>query len=165
MNKIHRQVTLPYSALQMYALVNDVNAYPEFLPWCEKTRILRQNGNELDASITLKKGAIRKTFATRNLNTPGKQIEVGLLNGPFRSLAGHWYFHDLPDGSSIVRLEMEFEFASRFLDMAIGPVFREIVRNLVSSFQRRAIHIYGQEGKQTDAPRAEEDNKDSHDHD
>ncbi len=144
MNKIHRQVTLPYTALQMFALVNDVGSYPDFLPWCERTRILRVQGNELDASITLKKGAVRKTFSTRNVNIPGKRIQVNLINGPFRSLSGFWYFHDVPDGGSIVRLEMEFEFASRILDMAVGPVFREIVRNLVTSFQRRAVQVYGQ---------------------
>ena len=145
MNKIQRQVTLPYSALQMYALVNDVPSYPDFLPWCEKARILRQQGNELDASITLKKGGVRKSFSTRNRNIPGQQIEVSLLSGPFRSLSGHWRFHDLPDGGSVVRLEMEFEFASRLLEMAIGPVFREVLKNLVTAFQRRAITVYGDE--------------------
>lgn len=139
---IQREVTVPFSAEQMFALVNDVQAYPEFLPWCEQTQVLRAAGNELDASITLKKGAIRKTFATRNFNQPGRQIQVTLLDGPFRSLEGYWYFEDQPDGGSRVVLDMQFEFANRLLDRAIGPVFREIVKNLVNAFKRRAFSMY-----------------------
>lgn len=150
MTKISRQIQVPYSALQMYALVNDVAAYPDFLPWCEAARVLKVNGNEMDASITLKVGALRKTFSTRNANEPGNRIQVSLLSGPFKSLNGYWSFHDLEAGGAIVRLEMSFEFANRLVDMAIGPVFREIVRNLVTAFQQRAASVYGSEGRHDD---------------
>lgn len=143
MTNITRQIQVPYSAAQMYHLVNDVAAYPEFLPWCDASRVLRVQGNEMDASITLKVGALRKVFTTRNQNEPGKTIIVSLLNGPFKSLDGFWSFRDLPDGGSVVRLNMSFEFSSKLLDMAIGPVFREIVRNLINSFQHRAVAVYG----------------------
>lgn len=143
MTTITRQIQVPYSAAQMYHLVNDVAAYPDFLPWCEAARVLRVQGDEMDASITLKVGALRKVFATRNKNDPGKKIVVSLLNGPFKTLNGFWSFHDLPDGGSMVRLNMSFEFSSKLIDMAIGPVFREIVRNLVAAFQQRAVAVYG----------------------
>jgi len=139
---IQREVTVPFSAEQMFALVNDVQSYPEFLPWCEQTQLLREAGNELDASITLKKGAIRKTFSTRNYNQPGRQIQVTLLDGPFRHLDGYWRFEDLADGGSRVQLYMQFEFANRLLEYAIGPIFREIVKSLVNAFKRRAFSIY-----------------------
>jgi ribosome-associated toxin RatA of RatAB toxin-antitoxin module len=143
MTNISRQIQVPYSALQMYALVNDVASYPDFLPWCDAARVLKVNGNEMDASITLKVGALRKAFSTRNANEPGNRIQVSLLSGPFKSLNGFWAFHDLETGGSVVRLEMSFEFANRLVDMAIGPVFREIVRNLVGAFQQRAVAVYG----------------------
>ncbi|OZB77571.1 MAG: ubiquinone-binding protein, partial [Halothiobacillus sp. 13-55-253] len=95
MTNITRQIHVPYSAAQMYHLVNDVAAYPEFLPWCDASRVLRVQDNEMDASITLKVGALRKVFTTRNINDPGKKIVVSLLNGPFKSLDGFWSFNDL----------------------------------------------------------------------
>lgn len=142
---IERQVDVPFSALQMYALVNDIDAYPDFLPWCEQTRILQASGDEVEASITLKKGAIRKTFVTRNHNEPGSRIVVTLVDGPFRHLDGFWGFEDLPDGGSRVTLDMRFEFSNRLLERAIGPVFREIVKNLVGSFRKRAFQVYPRE--------------------
>jgi ribosome-associated toxin RatA of RatAB toxin-antitoxin module len=83
-------------------------------------------------------------FTTRNQTEPGKKIIVSLLNGPFKSLDGFWSFHDLADGGSMVRLNMSFEFSSKLVDMAIGPVFREIVRNLITAFQHRAVAVYGE---------------------
>lgn len=143
MTNITRQIHVPYSAAQMYHLVNDVAAYPEFLPWCDASRVLRVQDNEMDASITLKVGALRKVFTTRNINDPGKKIVVSLLNGPFKSLDGFWSFNDLAEGGSMIRLNMSFEFSSKLVDMAIGPVFREIVRNLITAFQHRAVAVYG----------------------
>lgn len=143
---IERQVDVPFSALQMYALVNDIDAYPDFLPWCEKTQILRASGDEVEASITLRKGAIRKSFVTRNHNEPGSRIVVTLVDGPFRHLDGYWQFEDLPEGGSRVILDMRFEFANRFLERAIGPLFREIVKSLVGAFRKRAFEVYPREG-------------------
>ncbi len=154
MTTISRQIQVPYTAAQMFALVNDVAAYPQFLPWCESARVMRVEGAQMDARIAMKVGAFRKSFATRNQNTPGERIVVSLLDGPFKSLNGSWVFSDLPatvasDGSrvpggSVIRLDMTFEFANKLIDMAIGPIFREIVRNLVGAFQARATSVYGQ---------------------
>ncbi len=141
--EISRHIQVPYSAAQMFALVNDVAAYPQFLPWCDSARVLRVEGDDMDARIGMKLGAFHKSFATRNHNEPGKKIVVSLLDGPFKSLNGHWSFHDLPEGGSIVRLNMHFEFATRLIDLAIGPIFREIVRNLVNAFEQRAQVVYG----------------------
>ncbi|MBN2871995.1 MAG: type II toxin-antitoxin system RatA family toxin [Halothiobacillaceae bacterium] len=142
---IEREVDVPFTALQMYALVSDIDAYPDFLPWCEQTRILSTSGDEVEASITLRKGAIRKSFVTRNHNEPGSRIVVTLVDGPFRHLDGYWAFENLPDGGSRVTLDMRFEFANRFLEAAIGPVFREIVKSLVGAFRKRAFEVYPRE--------------------
>jgi len=142
MTTIRRNVIVPYSAEQMFRLVNAIEDYPDFLPWCERTRVISCTPHEVCASISLKKGAIRKTFTTRNDVLPGRQIDVHLVDGPFRKLHGFWRFQDLSQGGSVVVLEMHFEFANRLLDMAIGPVFREIVGSLVTSFRRRADQVY-----------------------
>ncbi|WP_407276741.1 type II toxin-antitoxin system RatA family toxin [Halothiobacillus sp. DCM-1] len=141
--EISRHLRVPYTAGQMYALVNDVAAYPKFLPWCDSARVLREIPEEMDARIGMKLGAFHKSFATRNRNEPGKKIEVSLLDGPFKSLQGAWSFHDLPDGGSIIRLNMQFEFSTRLVELAIGPIFREIVRNLIQAFEQRAQAVYG----------------------
>lgn len=143
---ISRHIQVPFTADQMYALVNDVAAYPQFLPWCDSARVLRVDGHIMDARIGMRLGAFHKSFATRNHNEPGKKIEVSLLDGPFKSLSGHWSFHDLPDGGCMVRLNMQFEFATRLVELAIGPVFREIVRNLIHAFEQRAQAVYGADG-------------------
>lgn len=145
MTTIRRNVTVPYSAEQMYRLVNDVEAYPDFLPWCERTELHHASESFVEASITLRKGSIRKRFSTRNELVPGREIRIHLLDGPFRRLEGSWRFRDLEQGGSLVLLEMQFEFANRLLDMAIGPVFREIVGSLVNSFRRRADEVYAPE--------------------
>ncbi|MGC9457015.1 MAG: type II toxin-antitoxin system RatA family toxin [Halothiobacillaceae bacterium] len=145
MTTIRRNVTVPYSAEQMYRLVNDVEAYPDFLPWCERTELHHAGESFVEASITLRKGSIRKRFSTRNELVPGREIRIHLLDGPFRRLEGSWRFRDLEQGGSLVLLEMQFEFANRLLDMAIGPVFREIVGSLVNSFRRRADQVYAAE--------------------
>ncbi|MFP4154346.1 MAG: type II toxin-antitoxin system RatA family toxin [Halothiobacillaceae bacterium] len=145
MTTIRRNVTVPYSAEQMYRLVNDVESYPDFLPWCERTELHRADANHVEASITLRKGSIRKRFSTRNELDPGREIRIHLVDGPFRRLEGSWRFRDLEQGGSLVLLEMQFEFSSRLLDLAIGPVFREIVGSLVNSFRRRADEVYTRE--------------------
>jgi len=143
MTTIRRNVTVPYSAEQMFDLVNAIEDYPAFLPWCERTQVFTRSEQEVTASITLKKGAIRKSFSTRNVIQPGRQIELQLLEGPFKKLHGHWRFIDHGAAGSTVMLEMSFEFSNRLLDLAIGPVFREIVNSLVASFKRRADQLYG----------------------
>lgn len=141
--EITRQIQVPFTAEQMYALVNDVAAYPKFLPWCDSARVLRVDEFEMDARIGMKLGAFHKSFATRNRNQPGKKIDVSLIDGPFKSLHGYWSFHDQPEGGAIVRLNMQFEFANRLVELAIGSVFREIVRNLIHAFEQRAHAVYG----------------------
>ncbi|MDD3609322.1 MAG: type II toxin-antitoxin system RatA family toxin [Halothiobacillaceae bacterium] len=140
---IKRVLHVPYTPNEMYTLVNAVEDYPQFLPWCVQTRVMLRSEEEVRASITLARGALRKSFTTHNRMQPGKMIEIRLVEGPFRRLSGHWLFAPAGESACVVTLEMEFEFANRLLDMAIGPVFREIVNGLVDAFQRRAEQVYG----------------------
>jgi ribosome-associated toxin RatA of RatAB toxin-antitoxin module len=140
---VNKSALVPYTAAQMYALVNDVQHYPEFLPWCRSAHVLSQSGNEMRASLELARSGFHKTFTTRNTLDSGRSIVIALDHGPFRHLEGHWSFEDLrPDGSKVT-LNMKFEFAGAVLDLMAGPVFHEICNSLVAAFTRRAAALYG----------------------
>lgn len=143
MTIINKFALVPYTPAQMYALVDDIEAYPEFLPWCKSTRVLSRTEDEVRATIELSRGGVEKSFTTCNRNQKNKMIEMRLVEGPFRRLEGFWRFDALGDDGCKVSLDLEFEFASRMLDMVIGPVFSQIANSLVDSFQKRAVAVYG----------------------
>lgn len=143
MRTVNKSALVPYTAAQMYALVNDVERYPEFLPWCRSTRVVSHTQTEMRASLELARGGFHKTFTTRNLLNPGRGIVITLEQGPFRHLEGHWRFEDLGPEGSKVTLDMKFEFAGAVLDVVAGPVFHEICNSLVAAFTRRAAVLYG----------------------
>jgi ribosome-associated toxin RatA of RatAB toxin-antitoxin module len=140
---VTKSALVPYSAADMYALVNDVPRYPEFLPWCRSTRVLSRDQDEMQATIELAVGAIHKSFTTLNRLQKNKMIEVRLLEGPFRHLEGYWRFEPLGGHSCKVMLDMDFEFSGRLLAVALGPIFSQIVNTLIDSFCKRAQQIYG----------------------
>jgi ribosome-associated toxin RatA of RatAB toxin-antitoxin module len=140
---IRKSALVPYSAESMYALVADVETYGEFLPWCGGARVLARDGDIVTAAVDIAYRGVHKTFTTRNTLTPGRQMELRLVDGPFRQLHGHWRFEPLDDKASKVSLELHFEFANRLLGLAIGPVFESIANGLVDSFRQRAEALYG----------------------
>lgn len=144
MTTVSRSALVHYTPQQMYALVDDIEHYADFLPWCRQTEILSRDANEVKASIELARGGVRKTFATHNRMQPGKMIEIRLIEGPFSHLHGFWRFDPLGDAACKVSLDMEFDFSNRLLGLAIGPVFTQIVNTLVDAFVKRAREVYGE---------------------
>ena len=142
MRKVNKSALVPYSAADMYALVNDVERYPEFLPWCKGAKILSQTDSEMRASLELARGGFHKTFTTQNRLQAGRAITITLVDGPFRHLEGRWQFTDLDQEGSKVALDMEFEFKNSMLDLMAGPVFHEICNSLVDAFIRRAAAVH-----------------------
>lgn len=140
---VQRSALVPYAAEKMYSLVNDVEAYPLFLPHCRSARILERQEHVLLASIDLAKGALHRSFTTRNLLEPPHRIHLQLVQGPFRSLSGHWEFTALEKNRTRVALDLEFEFANRLLALAVGPVFHHLANSLVDAFVDRAQVVYG----------------------
>ncbi len=140
---VHKSALLPYTAAQMFALVDDIKRYPEFLPWCRSTREWERSEDEVRASIELAKGAIHKTFTTHNRMQKDKMIEMRLVEGPFHHLEGFWRFEPLGDEACKVTLDMEYEFSNALLKMTVGPVFNQITNTLMDAFCRRAVEIYG----------------------
>lgn len=143
MKQVRRTAIVPFSAEQMYALVNDIEAYPEFLPWCAEARVLTRRDDSLTASVTMAVGRLHHSFTTANTMQPGRRIAVRLLTGPFRHLEGSWEFVPAGADACEIRLDMQFEFKNRLVELSLGRIFDQIVNSLVGAFTRRAAHVYG----------------------
>ena len=143
MPSVKRSALVPFSAIQMYALVNDIESYPEFLPWCRSTRILDRNDDEVRATIEMQKSALHKSFTTINRLQPGKMMEVSLVEGPFRKLDGFWRFEALREDASKVSLDLDFELAGPVVSRVVGPIFHQIANSVVDAFCKRAVEVYG----------------------
>jgi len=140
---ISKSALVPYTPAEMFALVSDIEAYPQFLPWCRSAGITARNGDEVRATIELSKGGVEKAFTTCNRQHKNKMIEMRLVEGPFRHLEGFWRFDSLGESACKVAFDLEFEFSSRMLGLVVGPVFSQIANSLVDSFHRRAAEVYG----------------------
>lgn len=141
---ISRQALVLYSPAEMYDLVNDIEAYAAFLPWCRSAVVLSANEDIIEASVEIAKGSLNRSFTTRNLLQKNKMIEMQLLEGPFKHLQGFWRFEPLKDENACkVSLDLEFEFDSKLVALAVGPVFSKIANTLVDSFSKRAVEVYG----------------------
>jgi ribosome-associated toxin RatA of RatAB toxin-antitoxin module len=143
MTSISKSALVPYSPAEMFALVDDIERYPAFLPWCSGAQVLACSDDEVRATISLSKSGVDKSFTTCNRRQKNKMIEMRLEEGPFKHLHGYWRFDPLGEHGCKVSLDLEFEFSSRVLGMVVGPVFSQVANSLVDSFQKRAVDIYG----------------------
>jgi ribosome-associated toxin RatA of RatAB toxin-antitoxin module len=141
--KVSRSALVPFSADQMYALVEDFQAYPDFLPWCTGATLHSRDAETIDASLQLQRGGVKKSFRTRNTLQPGVAMGIALVGGPFRHLVGGWVFEQLGNDGSKVSLELDFEFENRVLDTLFGRYFESTCNSLIDSFTQRANEIYG----------------------
>lgn len=141
--KIHRSALVMHSAQDMFALVNDVAAYPEFLPWCSGSTILEDSGQAMIAELVVSKGAVKQAFTTRNDYSQPSKIMMDLVDGPFSRLSGHWGFNALDEHASKVELHLEFDLKKSFSRMAFGPIFNQAANSMVDAFCARAKIIYG----------------------
>lgn len=143
MATVKKSALVLYSAAEMYNLVNDIESYPQFLPWCRSSQVVLYSEDELRATIEMAKGAVHKTFTTNNRMQKHKMIDIRLLEGPFQRLEGYWRFEPLRADACKVSLDMEFEFSSTLLRKVIEPVFKQIANSLVDAFCKRAVDLYG----------------------
>ncbi|WP_409420275.1 type II toxin-antitoxin system RatA family toxin [Pseudaeromonas sp. ZJS20] len=143
MAQLHRSALVMYSAEEMYALVNDVVAYPQFLPGCVASRVISQSELTMVAEVSVAKAGINKQFTTKNTLVPGREILMELVEGPFRRLHGVWHFTPLDEAACKVALSLEFEFSSRLIETAFGAIFRELAGAMVKAFCQRAKEVYG----------------------
>ncbi|OMQ21684.1 MULTISPECIES: type II toxin-antitoxin system RatA family toxin [Serratia] len=142
MPQISRSALVPFSAEQMYQLVNDVHSYPDFLPGCIGSRVIAASPNEMTAAVDVAKAGISKTFTTRNTLHDNQRINMQLVDGPFRKLMGGWQFTALSPEACKVELHLDFEFTNKLIELAFGKVFKELAGNMVQAFTQRAKEIY-----------------------
>ncbi|MBL4243872.1 SRPBCC family protein [Vibrio fluvialis] len=142
MKQVSRSALVSFSTDQMFHLVNDVARYPEFLPGCSGSRVIEASSEKMVASVDVSKAGISKTFTTSNELNHGESIIMNLVDGPFRTLRGGWYFTPLDEQACKVELKLEFEFSSKMIEMAFGKVFNELTSNMVNAFTKRAKQVY-----------------------
>ena len=143
MPQVAKSVLVPYSAAAMFKLVDDVERYPEFLPWCGGARALERTDTLTIAVIDIHYAGVRQTFSTANTKEGVEWMRLQLREGPFKELGGHWHFQALGEGASKVELMLDYAFSNALLEKAVGPVFGMIADTMIERFVTRADTVYG----------------------
>ncbi len=146
MRQIKRSALVPESPGRMFELINDVESYPQFVPWCVAARRVSSEGTQVVACLEVKRGLLKTSFTTRNTLEEGCRVRMELVEGPFRALQGLWTLAAItdPQGQSLgcrVTLEMRFEFANSVTARLLEPVFEQTVASLVDAFVARARQL------------------------
>jgi ribosome-associated toxin RatA of RatAB toxin-antitoxin module len=138
MREVKRSALVAQPPSRLFALINDIESYPRFLPWCTHARVQSRNESEIVATIGVKKGPLHGEFTTRNVLEPDKRILMHLVSGPFRMLEGEWLLTPIgPDGCR-VELSMRFAFKSALSGVMFDHMFAETVGSLVEAFVTRS---------------------------
>lgn len=143
MENIKRSALVPYSAEQMYRLVDDIESYPAFVPYCKKATELERTTDSVSAELEVAKSGIAKSFATKNQLQPNQCISMELLDGPFKYLKGDWQFIPLSDNACKIELDLSFEFSSKLASIAFTSIFNQLIQSMVAAFTERAQQVYG----------------------
>ncbi|MCW8877955.1 MAG: type II toxin-antitoxin system RatA family toxin [Kangiellaceae bacterium] len=143
MEKIKRSALIPYSAEKMFRLVDDIEQYPDFVPYCKSSQVMSREQSTVCAKLEVAKRGIAKSFTTRNTLTPDEKIRMELVDGPFKYLSGEWRFIALAEDACKIELELEFEFSNKLTSMAFASIFNQLIQSMVSAFTQRAEKVYG----------------------
>lgn len=144
MPQVEKTALVLYSAEQMYALVNDVCAYPEFIDDCQDAKLLESGDSHLRASLQISKGFMSQWFTTENTMVSGREIQISLVDGPFKSLSGSWHFLPLSEEACKIIFHLDFAFSNKIIEGAFGRVFSAVTSNMVDAFTKRARVVYGE---------------------
>jgi ribosome-associated toxin RatA of RatAB toxin-antitoxin module len=143
MTRVQKSVLVPYSAARMFDLVERIDDYPKFMPWCAGARVVGTTERGTLARIDINYHGVRAHFTTENRGRRPEEIVIELRDGPFRHLAGIWRFRPLSETACKVELELDYEFATHLLERLIGKAFSHVATSFVDSFVRRAEAVYG----------------------
>jgi ribosome-associated toxin RatA of RatAB toxin-antitoxin module len=146
MKRIARSAIVPHSAAQLFALVEDIENYPYFLPWCVGAEVRNRAPGSAVATLTVGMRGLKQSFTTQNESRAPAEIDMRLVEGPFRHFAAAWRFQPLGAEACKVEFSMEFEFASRALATLLQPLFQQMADSMVNAFTRRADEIHGAKG-------------------
>ncbi len=145
MREVVKSALVPYTPAQMFALVADVERYKEFVPWVSDSKVLERTDDYVVGRLSMHRGGVRETFTTRNSMRESKEIDMSLVEGPFKTLSGLWTFEDVAGRGSKVGLRMRFEFSNPMLSLLLSRTFEKSCSELVDSFVARAREVYGRE--------------------
>ncbi len=134
---------MPYACEVAFEVVDQIDAYSEFLPWCAESRVLQRTESEVIATLVLAKSGIRQSFTTKNQLMRPNVIGLSLVDGPFQQLEGGWVFDALGDAGCKISLEMRFEFSSKLMDQTFGRVFGVAADRMVDAFTARLDDLHG----------------------
>ncbi len=143
MKTVERSVLIGYSARRMFDLVDLVEEYPQFLPWCVRTELIARDEKKTAATLYINYHGVKANFSTENEKEIPTLMLIRLLDGPFRRLEGQWRFHVLAEDACKIEFSLTYEFSSRLLEKVIGPVFGKIIGSFVDAFIKRAQERYG----------------------
>lgn len=135
---VEKSVLIVHSATHMFNLVDRVEDYPQFLPWCGGTELMGRTETKTVARIDINYHGLKTHFTTENTNEPPHRIDIALREGPFKRLEGGWRFIPLGESACKIEFRLRYEFSSRLLEAAVGPVFGHIAESLIESFVQRA---------------------------
>ena len=141
MASIEKSVLVRHTAPSMFALVADIEAYPQFLPWCGGSRIVSRDGNRVTAEVDIRFHGLRQSFTTLNDQQAPDRIDLRLVKGPFSSLDGFWRFTPLAEDACKVELTLNYDFNNFLLQQLVGPVFHTIATTMIDSFVKRADDV------------------------
>jgi ribosome-associated toxin RatA of RatAB toxin-antitoxin module len=139
---VERTALVNYSAQQMFDLVNDIEAYPDYMDGCVGAQILQRENDWLEARLDLAKGGIRQSFTTRNQLLPPHTMTLSLREGPFAYLEGKWQFTALNEQACKVSFALDFELQNPLLGMVLSKLFESMVNKQVEALCARAKTIY-----------------------
>lgn len=140
--KVKREAMVPYSCEQMYALISDVDSYSSFLPWCPRSGIEQQHGNQVHARIAYRWKGVEDSFVTRNTHVPNSSIIMELLEGPFKELQGQWLFTPVAEHACKLQFFLHFSFRNPVYGMVMDPLFKRLANSLLDNFLKRAKSLY-----------------------
>ncbi len=145
MKTVKKSVLIWYSPAEMYRLVIDVDHYPQFLPWCDKARVVSSEENGMLAEIGISFSGIHQVFTTRNTHITDQQVIIKLVDGPFSALEGEWNFLLLGSEQRACKVELTLTYGfDNTLGKLISPVFDKIAGSMVDAFVKRAKQVYGE---------------------
>jgi len=138
MHRVRKNAIVFHSKNKMFRLVDLIENYPKFLPWCGSTKIIERNNNKTIASIEINYRGIKQTFTTENTKKINDKMIIKLINGPFKSLSGEWLFKEFEKDSCQIELKLEYEFSNIILEKLISPVFNIIANTFIDEFIKEA---------------------------
>jgi ribosome-associated toxin RatA of RatAB toxin-antitoxin module len=141
MKKIYKEEEINVTMPTIFNLINNIEEYPKFLPWCKKTEVTKESENSQIGKIFISKSFINWSFSTKNIIVRNKSISLSLIDGPFDNLDGSWNFKKIDDNNTHVSLEINYKFKNSLIELSIEPIFTTIMNSILKSFVDQAFKI------------------------